>query len=369
MRACAPAVKARPPVRVCLLVGRYPPDFSGHGIQMQRTLPWLEREGVVPTVVTRMPAEGVAWPADEEAAVHRILPPGPGLALRIRRVAALRAHFRRHARDYDVVHAAFPDWELYLNLPLMKRLGLPVLYEMVLLGSDDPVSIGRQRLGGLKRRLLRGVDAWVGITDAFGPRVAEAGIAPGRFRRVYCGVDVERHRPADAGRRRAIRERLGLPPDARVVSSVGALMPRKGMDRLIRAWELVRPEPGRDVLVIAGPAAEAEGLRPQYLRHVEALRALAERPGVAGTVRFTGRLDDAHELLAASDVFAFLSLQEGFGTVIVEAMCCGLPCVVSPLDGIGREILGEDDAMGMVVDAPEDPAHAAAALRLLQTDP
>jgi glycosyltransferase involved in cell wall biosynthesis len=71
--------------------------------------------------------------------------------------------------------------------------------------------------------------------------------------------------------------------------------------------------------------------------------------------------------MAAADVFALLSRREGFGTVTAEAMACGLPCVVSPLDGIAREIVDEGRT-GFVVDDPDDPDAVAARLRSLFSD-
>ena len=69
--------------------------------------------------------------------------------------------------------------------------------------------------------------------------------------------------------------------------------------------------------------------------------------------------------MGAADLFVFLSRQEGQGTVTVEAMACGLPCVVSPLDGISRELL-PDGLAGVVVDRPDDAdAVAASMLELL----
>lgn len=356
------------PIRVCLLLGRYPPDFTGWGIQFQRLLPHLARQGVAARVVTRRPVAGVEGDAGDTDSVWRILPAPDEPRARLRATLTLRAHLRRHAADYEVVHGALDDWEFFLNAPWMKRRGLAVLHEMVLLGADDPQAIGAQRLGRLKLRLLRGIDAWVGISQAFLPRVVDAGFPAARFRCIYPGTDLERYRPADAVRRRELRTALGIAPDARVVISVGALLPRKGMDRLLRAWALTRPRPERDLLLLIGPASQREGLRPQYLPHVRELEALARSPGLAGTVRFVGRVDAVEDWMAASDVFALLSHREGFGIVIAEAMACGLPCLVSPLDGIGREIV-EEGRSGFVLDAPDDAEAVAAALRPLLADP
>jgi glycosyltransferase involved in cell wall biosynthesis len=351
---------------VCILLNRYPPDFTGHGIQIERLLPHLAPHGVEARVVTRRPVAGVTWQAANDG-VLRILPAPDERLSRLRGALLLRAHLRSHRRDYDVVHGAFADWEFYLNVPVLRRLGLPVLHEMILLGADDPVAISAERLGSLKLRLLAGVDCWVGISNAFLPRVTEVGIPEERFQRIYTGLDVERFRPVAREDRPALRAALGIPAEARVVISVGALLPRKGMDRLLRGWARLGPSPEKDLLLLVGPANEGEGLRPQYLPHVRELEALAGAPDLAGTVRFVGRVDDVERWMAAADVFALLSRREGFGTVTAEAMACGLPCVVSPLDGIAREIVDEGRT-GFVIDDPDDPEALAARLRPLLSD-
>ena len=77
--------------------------------------------------------------------------------------------------------------------------------------------------------------------------------------------------------------------------------------------------------------------------------------------------DDAERFLQAADVFLFPSRREGFGTAIIEAMACGLPCVVAELPGITDFIFPKPpDGAGGVVVPQEDPAALAdAALALL----
>lgn len=356
------------PIRVCVLLGRYLPDFAGHGFQFQRLLPYLFRCGVEAAIVTRKPVSGIAWSVQDAGPVHRVLPAPDEPLARPRGVAIVRSFLRRHGSDYDVVHGALPDWEFYLNLPYMKRRGLRVLQEMCLLGSDDPIAIRRERLGNLKLRLLRSVDAWVGISETFLPRLAEADIASDLFHCIYTGVDTDRYKPARDERRLELRSALGIPADGRVVVSVGALLARKGMDRLLHAWARLAPKPERDVLLLVGPASEREGLRPQHLAHVKELERLASSPELAGTVRAVGRVDNVEDYLCAADVFALLSRREGLGTVTLEAMACGLPCLVAPLDGIGREIVS-DGRTGFVVDDPDDAEVVAAKLGWLLSQP
>ena len=65
------------------------------------------------------------------------------------------------------------------------------------------------------------------------------------------------------------------------------------------------------------------------------------------------------EYIGAADVFLLLSRQEGLPIVSVEALAAGLPCVVSPLDGIDEIVL--EGKTGFIVRDPDDP-HAVAAV-------
>jgi glycosyltransferase involved in cell wall biosynthesis len=194
------------------------------------------------------------------------------------------------------------------------------------------------------------------------------GIPEGRFRVIHTGVDVEQYRPLSDVERREVRASLGIREDARVVVSAGSLIERKGMDRVLRAWEQVRPRAGRDLLLIAGPASLAEGLRREDLPHAEAIRSAAAAPGLDGTVRIVGRVKDLERYLGMADLFVFLSRREGLGNVIIEAMACGVPSVVSPLDGIGRELIAEGET-GFVMEDPDAAPEVGERISQLLAEP
>ncbi len=129
---------------------------------------------------------------------------------------------------------------------------------------------------------------------------------------------------------------------------------KKGLDRLITAWQWVPDLP----LVIAGN--DEENYRPK-------LESLARSLGVAERVIFLGEVDDAHKwaLYESAEFFVLPSYSENFGNVVAEAMAMGCPVVVSPDVGIAA-IVNEEGA-GIVT--PCDPAKLAAVIRQLLSDP
>ncbi|MDP9226811.1 MAG: glycosyltransferase [Actinomycetota bacterium] len=117
--------------------------------------------------------------------------------------------------------------------------------------------------------------------------------------------------------------------DGPFVLALGRVSHVKGLDFLIRAFGLIS---GDDTwLVIAGP--DDEGLEP-------ALRAVAEREGVASRVVFIGALSEDERLaaLTAATVFVLPSKTESFGNALLEAMAAGRPVVVSQQVSLASEI-------------------------------
>jgi glycosyltransferase involved in cell wall biosynthesis len=98
-------------------------------------------------------------------------------------------------------------------------------------------------------------------------------------------------------------------------------------------------------------------------------------PSALRRVRRLGVRDDADRFLKVADIFLFPSRREGFGTAIIEAMSCGVPCIVGELPGITDFIFAAQARSGVaaqvacpdgIVVPQEDPAALAdAAVELL----
>ncbi len=177
------------------------------------------------------------------------------------------------------------------------------------------------------------------------------------------GVDTTRFRPLDAEQKARARDLLGLPSEGALVVSVSRLVPRKGMDVLIRAGAgLMASFP--DLTIAIGGAG----------RDGERLQRLIDSSGAP--VRLLGRVDEQilPELYGAADVFVMACRdrwrgleQEGFGIVFLEAAACGVPQVAGRSGGAAEAVA--DGETGIIVDSPEDPGEVAAALRKLLSDP
>jgi glycosyltransferase involved in cell wall biosynthesis/GT2 family glycosyltransferase len=167
------------------------------------------------------------------------------------------------------------------------------------------------------------------------------------------GVDLQRFRP-DAALGAATRRALGIGPDERTVLTVGALEPRKGMARLLRALAPTAGQSVADRLIVVGDGPQADELRAE-----------AAHRGLADRTLWIPRSLDLPALYNAADAFALLSDHEAFGLVALEAMACGLPVVVSAGSAFPEFVV---EGAGVLVD-PEDTAAAHGSLATLLGDP
>jgi glycosyltransferase-like protein len=133
--------------------------------------------------------------------------------------------------------------------------------------------------------------------------------------------------PEARARRRYWQERFG-----RFVLAVGGIEPRKGTADLVRAMAGVRHvRPGTRLVVAGGDTLFDYA---DYRRDVD---ALAERLGVDPVVLGPVAHPELPGLVAAAGVFAFPSLQEGFGLAAMEALAAGVPVVTRDLP-VFREV-------------------------------
>lgn len=186
---------------------------------------------------------------------------------------------------------------------------------------------------------------------AMGISTAKISIAP-------CGVDLgffSAEGPADA---RARRHRI---------LSVGRLVPRKGVDLVIKALPYLREAGFDDVeLLIVGGGGDSGALHADP--EVRRLMDLAAELGVSEQVRLQGQVPRGAMpgIFRSADAVVCAPWYEPFGIVPLEAMACGVPVVAAAVGGLRDTVV--DHGTGLHV-PPRDPEAIASALAMLLDNP
>ena len=166
------------------------------------------------------------------------------------------------------------------------------------------------------------------------------------------GVDGTLFRPDRPGRLQ-VRQALGWGPDDLVISYVSRIAPEKNVSYLADALALV--------------AARRPDVRILFVGDGPSRGELERRIG--SIARFAGYRtgEDLADHYAAGDIFAFTSLTETFGNVVLEAMASGMPVVAVRAGGVGDTV--QHGTTGLLVQPDDPPDRFAEAVLSLVAEP
>ena len=173
--------------------------------------------------------------------------------------------------------------------------------------------------------------------------VEKVGVREDRVRTVYYGIDPTSFLPHNDDARAAAREELGWSPDRPHAIFVGGLNDRrKGFDVLFEAWRMLNAGTRwGGVLVVIGVGGELATWKQRAADH-----------GFEQDVLFLGFRRDVHRILAACDIMVAPTRYEAYGLAVHEALCCGLPAIVSRESGVAERY--SDSLQWLLLDDPED---------------
>ena len=193
--------------------------------------------------------------------------------------------------------------------------------------------------------------AIIAVSQAVRRVLVEGGINPSLVTVVPDGVDV--HRDVSPASAETLVE-LGVQPQTPLVVQVAQLVGHKDPINFVRAVAHARRiVPNLQALLVG------EGsLRGEVEREIHTLM-------LDGVIHLAGYRTDADALLAAADVVALSSREEGMGSVLLDALAFGRPVAATRAGGIPEVIVDGD--CGLLADT-RDPEGLGAAIARLITD-
>ncbi len=239
------------------------------------------------------------------------------------------------------------NWVHYVHAAYQPENQAGLLYQL-------KGSVSRQIFLKAERKALQSARVIIANSDRTKRDLIEKLSIPSeRIHKVYYGIDPQVFYPATLSERTQLRQKLGWSQQKPIVVFIGALGDRrKGFDTLFWAWQMLCNDPHWDAdLVAIGVGAE------QPLWQHRALLA-----GIHKRVHFFGFRSDVPDLLRAADCLVAPTRYEAYGLGVHEALCCGLPALVSATAGVAERYpvnLGD-----LLIPNSEDAADLAARLRL-----
>ena len=243
-------------------------------------------------------------------------------------------------------------------LPPYDGPSVATVHDLSIYRFPDTHLAARRRYFDLAfERSLRRADAVITVSEAVRRElIADYAVDAARVTAIHHGVDAA-FRPRDAQQLQPVLSRHGLQAGGYTLS-VATLEPRKKLDRLIAAYaRLPASLRQRHPLVLTGSAG--------WLN--DHIREAIDRGRAEGWLRYLGYVpqEELPALYAGARALALISVYEGFGLPVLEAMASGIPVLTSNVSSL-PEVAG---GAALLVDPDDVPAVSGQLERLLTDEP
>ena len=335
-------------LRIAVVTETYPPEINGVAGSIARVVEGLRQRGhELQLIRPRQHRDDVAavHPGFAEMLLRGLpIPRYPELKMGL---PAKRSLMRRWSFERpDVVHLATEGPLGWSALQAARKLQLPVISEF---RTNFHAYSQHYGVGWLRSPLLAYLRKFHNLCDATltpSPDLRRE-LGQQRFERLHVvgrGVDTQRFDPAR--RSASLRAQWGVSDTDTVILCVGRLAPEKNLSLLVEAYDSLRQQHAACRLVLVGDGPQRAALQAR-----------------CPTAVFAGmrRGDDLATYFASADLFAFPSLTETFGNVVLEALASGLPVVA--FDYAAAAQLLADQSAGRLV-----PLHDAERFRQAVVD-
>jgi D-inositol-3-phosphate glycosyltransferase len=268
--------------------------------------------------------------------------------------------------SYVLVHANF--WMSgMVAIDLKRELGIPFVITFHALGVVRKIHQGAndkfpsERID-IEKKIVEHADHVIAeCPQDMQDLIEHYDAAPEKITIIPCGFSPAEFYPMDKWLARMV---VNLDPNECVILQLGRIVPRKGIDNVIRALSRIEQGINYRLVIVGGETDDSDDNNPEIIR----LRNIAQEEGVSERVVFAGRKkrDVLKYYYAAADVFVTTPWYEPFGITPLEAMACGTPVIGSNVGGVKYSV--EDGVTGYLV-PPNDPDKLAGQLSLVLQNP
>ncbi len=323
------------PINVCLVSRYFYPRLAGGADRFRKYAPGLRDRGIHLRVVTVLEPGTTTQEVVDGIPVHRVSMDKDVLDVNAMLIRKAMVSFQEQKRWPEILHFLNHSIRGVPDVWRAKFLGIPCLITFTMMPAEHQWI--RKKLKNLIYQWIRchPFDRIITSSTVMSKRVRKLHYPARCLEIIPHGVDIKRFRPVSSLlERNMIREQLGWGFDDEIVLFVGRIIPRKGVDLLLSAWpDILRQRP-KAKLVLIGPRQKN---MPTFQSFNNKIDELILNIIPSERMMFAGIVKNVEAYMQAADVFVLPSRREGMSNVAAEAMATGLPCILTPHDGLPAE--------------------------------
>lgn len=259
---------------------------------------------------------------------------------------------------FDIVHIhgfSIRNAGVILFCRLLRK---KIILKMTSFGDDDPISIMKKSF--LLFSIYKLCHLFIGISPPFLMSVEKSGIPVRKYRFVPNGVDLGKFMPAENGKKSHLRGKYGFAENDKILLFVGHFSTEKNPYLVYLIWlSLLKLEPDAKLIFIGAKANHFEVNESIY----ENIKKDLINRKISDAVIFIDKTNSIVDYMQISNLLIMASEREGLPNVLLEAMSCGLPCIVKKLPGI-TDWLIKDAESGLLFDK-NDPVDLSKKINLI----
>jgi len=346
-------------IKICAFSYYFPPHFSGAGLQTLTLAKELSKRGIRYFFVT---VDNTGLPRKDNYQgfdIYRISD-GPKKHGELALWWNLYRTLQPLKNQFDIIHASGATYRNSGVGIVGKALGKKSL-TIVSMAHNDLYYIGRSRIGKVQSFLLNHVDRYVSLSRQITEEIRSLPLDTAKAVEIPQGVNTERFRPADGREAAKLRGQLNL-PERPIALYAGVFDSRKNVEWLVHTWLKHRTLFADWCLLLVGPTSRDE--RDRELR--KKLYAVVQRERMERDILFAEFSPQVEDYYRAADLFILPSQNEGLPNVVLEAMSCGLSCVVSRISGTD-DLIDHGDS-GMLFDVNDEQSFIDAITPLVLSE-
>ena len=162
------------------------------------------------------------------------------------------------------------------------------------------------------------------------------------------GIDTENKfnpEKADLSRVEEIKKSLKINPEDKIIGYVGRIVRDKGIEELIGAWKIIKPQFPNAKLLLVGPIEEKDTISEEAKNTIFSDESIL----------FTDFVLDSAPYFSLMDIFILPTYREGFPTVSLEASSMEIPVIITKATGCTESI--QENITGVFI--THDPKNIA----------
>jgi D-inositol-3-phosphate glycosyltransferase len=350
-------------------------DTGGQNVYVAQTAKYLARKGFLVDVFTRWENPGTAQIINWVPGVRVIhVEAGPVEVIAKEQILEYMPQFTQSmlnfiqatGMQYDLIHAHFfmsglvaANLKQILDIPFAITFHALGHVRRIHQGNSDQFPVERLQI---EEDIVKQADYIIAECPQDRDDLINHYQAPSyKIVTIPCGFSHQEFYPIE---KKLARKALGLDMDKHIILQLGRMVPRKGVDNVIRSLAHLKNKQAVQLVIVGGEADTPDVAQSPELQR---LQKIAIEHGVETSIYFAGR--KSREKLkfyySAADIFISTPWYEPFGITPLEAMACGTPVIGANVGGIKYTVV--DGETGALV-PPENPAALGQKIDELVTD-